>query len=604
MTHRLTFVATIEPGAQELFEHLRREWLRLWPEQHSEQLESGVCTLWTGSAADLAARLQRAATDDAEHNRTVLYGAAWRRADPRIASDLEDARAVLEGAANSGCRLIVLSSTEVYLPDHHHPGFVTEDQVRGHLHGNRHGNRWCAGWAALETLATDIAAGTGAPLVILRAAPAPVVGGRDFWSRLLSRPLVPTVPGYDPSIQLLAIEELARAVVLAATSSTATACATNIFNVAPSNTVPIHRAVRLAGSRRVALPRWLQRLARRGLGFTGWFAAAERIDLLRYPWAASGERAQAELGFVAAISSAEVAARMRGGARDLSVAKGVDASWEWGRDGLDRHGMDRGYIHHYGRLLFRWVHDFYWRIEVRGLEHVPRNGPGVLAGVHRGFMPYDGVMALHLLVRECGRYPRFLTHPTLLKFPFLANFMTKLGGIPANQENADWVLERGGLLGIFPEGIRGAFRLYRDAYRIGKMGREYVKTALRHQVPIIPFVTVGSAEIFPILARIDWGWWKRFSEWPCFPIAPPFPLLPWPLPSKWHTRFLEPIDVAREYGPEAAHDPAVVQAINNEVRRRLEEAMGAMRSCRRSIFFGSVFDDEPLEALIRQKRDQ
>jgi 1-acyl-sn-glycerol-3-phosphate acyltransferase len=494
--------------------------------------------------------------------------------------DLDDARAVLTAAAEAGCRMVLLSSTEIYAPHHHHPGLLSEDRFQP-----RPGrNRWSDGWRALEALAGEVAAAAEVALTVLRAAPTPVPGGTDFWSRRLSGPLAPTVPGFDPSIQLLAAEDLARAIGRAAVGG-----GSGVFNVVPDGTVPVHRAVRLAGARRLAVPRWVQRLTRR---LTQGAAAADRVDFLRYPWTAGGERARSELGFAAAVSSAEVAARLRGGPVEEREARGVDPSWEWGREGLDPFGMDRGYIHRYGRTLFRFLHDAYWRIEHRGLEHVPREGPGVLTGVHRGFMPYDGVMALHLLARERGRYPRFLLHPTLVKLPFLANFMTKLGGILACQENAGWVLERGGLVGIFPEGIRGAFTPYRRAYRLGKMGRdEYVRIALRHRAPILPFVTVGSAEIFPILARLDWGWWKRLTEWPCFPIAPPFPLLPVPLPSKWHTRFLEPLHVETEHGPEAADDPAVVRAISREVRRRMEKALADLLARRRSIFFGTVFDE-------------
>jgi 1-acyl-sn-glycerol-3-phosphate acyltransferase len=151
------------------------------------------------------------------------------------------------------------------------------------------------------------------------------------------------------------------------------------------------------------------------------------------------------------------------------------------------------------------------------------------------------------------------------------------------------VLQRNGLLGIYPEGIHGAFSLYRDAYRLHRFGRDdYVRMALRNRAPIIPFVTVGSAEVFPILGKIEWSWWKRYAEWPFIPIT-----LPVPLPSKWHTQFLPPLHVERRYPPEAANDAATVRAIGQEVRGRLEEAMTVMVSRRRSIFFGSVFDERP-----------
>jgi 1-acyl-sn-glycerol-3-phosphate acyltransferase len=254
--------------------------------------------------------------------------------------------------------------------------------------------------------------------------------------------------------------------------------------------------------------------------------------------------------------------------------------------------MDKGYIDAFGRTLFRFLHERYWRVEVAGLEHVPARGRAVLVGVHRGFMPWDAVMTLHLLARELGRYPRFLIHPGLVRFPFLFNFHTKLGGVIACQENADRVLERGDILAIYPEGIRGAFALYRDAYRLGKFGRdEFVKVALRHRAPIVPFVTVGSAETFPIIGKLNWGWWKRQTEWPFFPITPTWPLAPVPLPSKWHTLYLPPLNVEDRYPPEAADDPETVRAVSREVRARMEEAMRDIVRRRKSVFFGSVFDE-------------
>jgi 1-acyl-sn-glycerol-3-phosphate acyltransferase len=195
-------------------------------------------------------------------------------------------------------------------------------------------------------------------------------------------------------------------------------------------------------------------------------------------------------------------------------------------------------------------------------------------------------MALYALVQRVGRIPRFLIHPSLTKFPFLSDFITKLGGIMACQENGDYVLERDELLGVFPEGIRGAFTMYKRAYVLGNFGRdEYVRMALRHRAPILPFVTVGSAEIYPILGRIDWGWFKRYTEWPFLPVTNPFPL-----PSKWHTRFLPAMHVELSYPPEAAEDPAVVRTISLEVRQRMQAAVDEMLLQRRSIFAGTIFD--------------
>jgi 1-acyl-sn-glycerol-3-phosphate acyltransferase len=466
--------------------------------------------------------------------------------------DLADAAAFFAALRGGGRRLVLLSSAAVHAPSHHHPGHVAET-----VHSTA-ANAVARAWADLEALAAALPH----EVTVLRPATVLAPDSPDPLARLLAGRLAVVPAGYDPTVQLLAPADLAEAVSLAVEKSRG-----GVYHLAPAGAIPLRAALRHAGVRRLPLPHPL-------------LGDADRLAYFRHPWTVSGASAARDLGFHPRHSSA------------AALREGDGA-------GFDDYGMDRAYIGRYARTLFRFLHDVYWRIEFRGLEHVPRQGAAVLTGVHRGFMPWDGVMLLHLLGRELGRYPRFLIHPCLVKPPFLANYMTKLGGILACQENADWVLGRGELLGMFPEGIHGAFTMYRDAYRLGKFGRdEYVKMALRNRAPIVPFVTVGSAEIYPILGRLDWKWVKRATEWLFLPLCPNFPFPGLPLPSKWHTLFLPAIDVAGRHPPEAADDPAVVRAISGEVRQRMQQAIDELLARRRSIFHGSVFT-LPHEELIR-----
>jgi 1-acyl-sn-glycerol-3-phosphate acyltransferase/nucleoside-diphosphate-sugar epimerase len=470
-----------------------------------------------------------------------------------------------EAAGRPG-RLVLVSSAAAIDPTHFNNGYLSESyRPPGR-------NPIARSWLDLEALA---AARLPEALERIVLRPAPVVSREEtgFFSRLL-RGRVAVVPaGYDPSLQLLSPEDLAGAVLAALERG---AGKPGIYNVAPAGAVPVRGALRLAGVRRIPL--------------LAGNAPAAQLDYLRHNWTVSGRKIAGELGFTPAHTRAEAVL-------DAFAAAGAPRP---GFDpyGFDPYGLDPGYVAAYSRTLFRFLHDAYWRIEHQGIENVPRQGPAVLTGVHRGFMPWDGVMAVHLLRREIGRIPRFLIHPCLIKFPFLANYMIKLGGIPACQENADWVLGQGEILGMFPEGIHGAFTMYRDAYRLGRFGRdEYVKMALRNRAPIVPFVTVGSAEIYPILARVDSRLVRRVAEWPYLPITPTFPLPGLPLPSKWHTRFLEPVPVHEMHPPEAADDPAIVRALSREVRGRMEAALQGMLARRKSIFFGSIFTAAKAAAL-------
>ncbi len=499
----------------------------------------------------------------------VLVYLAESRASGAVAPDLTDARAVFDRCARSGSSRLLLVSSAAAIPPHHwHPGMTTEAK-----RPQRGRNAVADCWLDLEDAAREaLGARADADLTILRPAAVVAPGAPNFFSRWLARRWVFALAGYDPVMQFLTAKDLARAIRLVLERGVG-----GLFHAAPKSGVPLRAALRLAGARRVPLPHWLSRLGRKAFSKT----PPAQLAQLRHSWTLSGLRAGERLGFEPASASADAVLSLKPGRAAPTPLP------EW-----DPYGMDRDAIALLRKTLLGFLHNRYWRVEYRGLEQVPREGAGVLVGVHRGFMPLDATMILYKLSRDLGRCPRFLIHPCLIKHPFLAPFIVKQGGLVACRENADWVLSRGALLGVYPEGIRGAFTFYKDAYTLGKFGRdEYVKMALRWRAPIIPFVTIGSAEIFPILGRVDWRWFRRLTEWPFLPITPTFPLLPIPLPSKWHTQFLEPIRLHLQFPPEAAEDAAAVRRIGSEIKNRMHDALLDLRARRKRVFWGDIFSD-------------
>jgi 1-acyl-sn-glycerol-3-phosphate acyltransferase/nucleoside-diphosphate-sugar epimerase len=479
-----------------------------------------------------------------------------------MTADLVEAALVFPDLARTTAKMVVvISSALIYGTGPGRQPWVSEQYAAP---GKANG-AIAESWNSLEQLALQ---NLPPPITLTILRPVTVVPSRTFLSRILNRRLAATLAGYDANLQLLSPDDLVQAILRSLSHS-----AGGIFNVAPDRSVPTRAAIRLEGSTRLPVPLTLFRLNVR----------KSALDYLRYPWTVSNQKIKNDLGFVPGHTSLSALLQARKGAHRLKATE----------HSFDEFGMDPKYIGAYGRTLFRFLADFYWRIEERGLEHIPRQGRGILVGMHRGFMPWDGVMALHLVARSTGRYPRFLIHPGLLIFPFLANFMTKLGGVVACQKSADRILEENELLGVFPEGIQGAFTFYRDAYKLQGFARNaFVKMALANRAPIIPFVTVGSAEIFPIFGKIESRRWNRYTEWPYIPLTPTFPILPLPLPSKWHTCFLPPIHVEKMYPPEAAQDRSVVKAISLQVRAEMQQAVDKMLKRRRSIFYGSIFEPE------------
>ena len=140
--------------------------------------------------------------------------------------------------------------------------------------------------------------------------------------------------------------------------------------------------------------------------------------------------------------------------------------------------------------------------------------------------------------------------------------------------------------------------MYRDVYKLGKFGQpNYIHWALKHNAPVVPFVVLGSAEIFPILGKIPWLRLKQYLEWPFIPITPTFPWLPVPLPTKWHVQFLSTVDPAQVVSDARSLGVDPVGLFAQRVRGAIEAATNEMRAKRLSIFWGRIWSDRSESAL-------
>jgi 1-acyl-sn-glycerol-3-phosphate acyltransferase len=229
-------------------------------------------------------------------------------------------------------------------------------------------------------------------------------------------------------------------------------------------------------------------------------------------------------------------------------------------------------------------------VEPAGVENVPAEGSALVVANHSGVLPWDGIMislALrheHPARREC----RMLALDMFALLPFLAPALARTGAVRASQENGERLLRQGELVGVFPEGLKGVGKRYRDRYKLARFGRGgFVRLALRTGAPIVPCAVVGAEEIHPVLAKADWV--GRPFGLPYLPITPSFPLLGplgvVPLPTKWSIDFADPVPTA-SYGPEAADDPILVNRLSEQVRSIVQRMIDGRLARRRSVWFG------------------
>jgi 1-acyl-sn-glycerol-3-phosphate acyltransferase len=238
--------------------------------------------------------------------------------------------------------------------------------------------------------------------------------------------------------------------------------------------------------------------------------------------------------------------------------------------------------------LLETLYDRWWRVEAEGVRNVPAHGRALLVANHAGILPWDATMMGVAMLREhpLPRYPRFLVLNWAFDLPYVGQTIRKVGGVPASPYNAMRLLEQEELVAVFPEGVKGTSKDFRDRYRLQRFGRGgFVELALRTGAPIVPVAVVGSEEIYPKLGESKAI--ARLTGAPFFPLTPTFPWLgplgAVPLPSKWRIEFCEPIDVSG-YGPDSASDRALVFELSERIRETIQHRVYAQLVKRGSAF--------------------
>jgi 1-acyl-sn-glycerol-3-phosphate acyltransferase len=247
-------------------------------------------------------------------------------------------------------------------------------------------------------------------------------------------------------------------------------------------------------------------------------------------------------------------------------------------------GFDRAFVERTAPLLeFLWTR--YFRVRLLGIDNVPDEGAALLVGNHSGGIPYDGAMLLHGIRRDHARH-RYV-RPLVANFAFrsgwMANVVSRVGCVRASMENALPMLARGELVAVFPEGLKGVGKLYRERYRLARFGRGgFVRLAREAQVPLLPVAIVGAEEIHPVIGKIT-----RFAEPLGIPYIPITPTFPWlgplgllPVPTKWT------IQIGRPIAPPKPGDEEGTTRAAEDVRRAIDGMIADLLAQRRSILFG------------------
>lgn len=245
--------------------------------------------------------------------------------------------------------------------------------------------------------------------------------------------------------------------------------------------------------------------------------------------------------------------------------------------GVDPYGISKSHLAWSGGAL-AWFYRNYFRVRCHGLEHIPRRGRAMLVGNHSGGIALDGAMVLMSLLLELDppRLGQAMAEKFLARLPLASVWTSRTGQVTGLPEHALRLLEDDRLLVVFPEGVRGTAKLYRERHSLVDFGTGFIRLALKAGAPIIPVAVTGAADAVPTVANL-----YRIGRLLGVPYVPVTPwLLPIPLPASITIVYGAPMvfeGTGRE-DDDVIHRYA--EAVKAQIASLIEDARSAARSAR------------------------
>lgn len=248
------------------------------------------------------------------------------------------------------------------------------------------------------------------------------------------------------------------------------------------------------------------------------------------------------------------------------AGKLTDKLSEMSRDELLYHAIP----HFLGEIM-----ENYFRMEVEGLENIPRTGSGIIASNHSGYSGFDAFLLCHHIYQETKRTPRVLTHHFWFLNKTTAIPAKRMGFIEATRKNGEKTLKQKKLLLIFPEGEYGNFKPTTKRYQLQDFKKGVIRLALQTKSPIIPTIVIGAEETHINLAQLKFTKFLRG-------LVLPLPLNVLPLPAKWKIKFLPPFEL--KHGPEALEDQTLLRHLAEDFRDYMQIEIDKELKKRKTIF--------------------
>ena len=256
-------------------------------------------------------------------------------------------------------------------------------------------------------------------------------------------------------------------------------------------------------------------------------------------------------------------------------------------------------------ILFRFLYEKWFDVQIVGLENIPADGRAVLFGNHSGVLPLDAFMLYEGMINHHPdpRRIRFLVTKFLLDAPEIGGMLRGFGCVPAGFEIAVKLLQNEELVFFYPEAEKGPGKLFKDRYNLVDFHSGFVTSAIKTNSVLVPIATVGGEETYPMLANIKpLARLMNAPYWPVTPLYPwlPFPLNAIPLPIKMLICIGKPFTL--DHPQEKAEDEELVLGITNEIQRTFQNNLKELLKLRKSPFH--QWDMEKVTTALSQVNER
>lgn len=227
-----------------------------------------------------------------------------------------------------------------------------------------------------------------------------------------------------------------------------------------------------------------------------------------------------------------------------------------------------------------FLYEEWWKVELNGLQHVPKKGPVMFLGNSGGIMPWAALMLMYAFMKD-QTHPRrlsILAELDWIEDERLYNFLREIGFVSFSADNARRLFSEGETVIAFPEGIPGSVKPFGERYRLRAFDWTKLMPAIDMHVPLVPLATLGPEESFPVGA--NWEKLARMLSLPAYPVTPFFPWMPFPtnlysLPIKWKMRSMKPVEYAKPSSREELEETSKRMALfmEGEVQAELNRLL-------------------------------